>query len=90
VGWVRGNLCVSESSRHELSTLSVHGAKAEGLCWWLGCKWHYISVVLYWEVEDSDIQTRIQAYRLMYDCLGVGTDGTHVRCRKIAPPTPPF
>jgi hypothetical protein len=40
-------------SRHELSNLSVHEAKAEGLWCWVGGKWHYISVVLYSEVEDS-------------------------------------
>jgi len=53
VSWVRGNLCVWEGSSHELSNLSVHEAKAEGLWWWVGRKWHYISVVIYLEVEDS-------------------------------------
>lgn len=37
-----------------------------------------------------NIQTSIQAYRMMHDCVPAGTVRTPKGCRRIAPSTPTF
>jgi hypothetical protein len=39
-------------------------------------------------LKIRNIQTSIQAYRMMHDCLPVELEGTPKGCRRIAPSTP--
>lgn len=39
-------------------------------------------------LKICNIQTSIQAYRMMHDCLPVGMEGTPKECRRTVPSTP--
>lgn len=73
---MRGNLCVWESSRHELSTLSVREGKQKACDGgWAVSGTIFLSYYIR-RLKICNVQTSTQAYRMMHDCLPVGMEGS--------------